>query len=88
MFARIRYIRHPGLEKRQGRRLAAPDLIHFKPDNKEAIMASWKCQNCGYTFEKDVPPEACPSCKEKCEFVDNTCYTPDCVPGGTDPRIK
>jgi len=51
-------------------------------------MTSWKCQNCGYTFEKDTPPDTCPSCKEKCEFVDNSCYTPDCVPGGSDPRIK
>jgi len=55
---------------------------------KEEPMASWKCQNCGYTLEKEAPPEECPSCKEKCEFIDNACYTPDCVPGGTDPRIK
>jgi rubredoxin len=51
-------------------------------------MASWKCGNCGYTFEADTPPDQCPSCKEKCEFLDNTCYTPDCPPGGVDPRIK
>jgi rubredoxin len=52
------------------------------------LMASWKCKNCGYTLEKDKPPEKCPSCKEKCEFLDNTCYTPDCQPGGMDKRIK
>jgi rubredoxin len=28
------------------------------------------------------PPETCPSCKKKCEFVDVSCYTPDC--GGPD----
>jgi rubredoxin len=56
--------------------------------NKEVIsMASWKCSNCGYTLEKDAPPEECPSCKKKCEFLDNTCYTPDCQFDGTDKRI-
>ena len=51
-------------------------------------MASWKCGKCGYTLEADAPPGQCPSCKENCEFLDTTCYTPDCPPGGVDPRIK
>lgn len=51
-------------------------------------MGSWKCGNCGYELESDAPPEKCPSCKEKCEFLDNTCYTPDCQFEGKDPRIK
>ena len=51
-------------------------------------MASWKCGNCGYTLEANGPPEQCPSCKEKCDFLDTTCYTPDCPPGGIDERIK
>ena len=51
------------------------------------LMANWKCSNCGYTLEADAPPVECPSCKEKCEFVDNTCYTPDCDFKGTDKRI-
>lgn len=55
---------------------------------KEDPMTSWKCQNCGYTFEADRPPEKCPSCKQTCEFVDNTCYTPDCQYQGMDPRIE
>ena len=50
-------------------------------------MTSWKCSNCGYTFEADAHPNECPSCKEKCEFVDNTCYTPDCAYEGKDDRI-
>jgi rubredoxin len=50
-------------------------------------MASWKCQSCGYTFTTDAPPEQCPSCKEKCEFLDNSCYTPDCAGDGMDKRI-
>ena len=50
-------------------------------------MTSWKCSNCGYALEVDVPPDQCPSCKEKCEFLDNTCYTPDCEFEGKDKRI-
>lgn len=50
-------------------------------------MTSWKCQNCGYAFDADAPPNECPSCKEKCEFVDNSCYTPDCTDKGVDDRI-
>ena len=50
-------------------------------------MPSWKCSNCGYTMEADAHPDQCPSCKEKCEFLDNTCYTPDCTAEGTDDRI-
>lgn len=52
-------------------------------------MNSWKCQECGYTLTAEAPPEECPACKKKCEFVNNTCYTPDCeFEGGIDPRIK
>ena len=50
-------------------------------------MASWKCGKCGYTLEADVPPERCPSCKEKCDFVDVSCYIPDCGNTGVDPRL-
>ncbi len=50
-------------------------------------MPAWKCANCGYTFDADVTPNECPSCKQKCEFVDVTCYTPDCAIQGTDDRI-
>jgi rubredoxin len=51
------------------------------------MMPSWKCSNCGYTFEAESYPDQCPSCGKKCEFVDNTCYTPDCAEKGTDDRI-
>ena len=50
-------------------------------------MPNWKCHNCGYTFETEKPPDTCPSCKEKCEFLDVTCYTPDCQVEGADHRI-
>jgi len=45
-------------------------------------MNKWKCEECGYQLEIEVPPEICPSCKLKCQFIDNNCYTPDC--GKTD----
>jgi rubredoxin len=51
-------------------------------------MTSWKCGNCGYEMEAKQPPETCPSCKQKCEFLDNSCYTPDCAQTGKDQRIK
>lgn len=41
-------------------------------------MASFKCSNCGNTIEAQIPPEICPACSQKCQFVDNTCYTPEC----------
>jgi hypothetical protein len=36
------------------------------------------------------PPNVCPSCKEKCEFVDVTCYIPECGgpdSGNIDPQV-
>jgi rubredoxin len=50
-------------------------------------MTEWKCQNCGYTLSAEKPPEKCPSCHEKCEFVDVSCYIPDCAQTGNDKRL-
>ena len=50
-------------------------------------MGEWKCKECGYNIKSDVPPEKCPSCDKKCEFVDTTCYIPDCGNTGQDPRL-
>lgn len=52
---------------------------------------TWICSKCGYTLEAQIPPEICPSCNQKCEFLNNTCYTPDCGgpnSGDKDTRIK
>lgn len=51
-------------------------------------MAEWKCNHCGYTFTATEPPDRCPSCKEICEFVDVSCYIPDCGKQGPDPRLR
>ena len=50
-------------------------------------MTDWKCSKCGYTLKDDMPPEECPSCRELCEFVDVTCYVPECGQAGIDPRL-
>ena len=51
-------------------------------------MSDWKCSNCGYTLQATSPPEPCPNCHEKCEFLDVTCYIPECGgPGSIDPRL-
>jgi len=53
-------------------------------------MTSWKCTKCGYTLQAPTPPEECPECKEKCEFIDVTCYVPECggpESGNPDPRL-
>lgn len=56
--------------------------------NDGGKMPEWKCGKCGYQLTKDTPPDKCPSCNENCEFLDVTCYTPDCQMEGMDHRIK
>ena len=41
-------------------------------------MTTWKCTKCCNTVNADTPPELCTFCKEKCEYVDVTCYIPEC----------
>jgi len=51
-------------------------------------MTGWKCSDCGYLVEAPEPPERCPSCNHRCEFLNVTCYIPEC--GGdknVDPRL-
>jgi rubredoxin len=48
----------------------------------------WKCSNCGYTLKVEAPPNQCPSCNQKCEFLNITCYIPECESTGSDQRLK
>jgi rubrerythrin len=48
----------------------------------------WKCGNCGIVLEVPAPPKMCPSCHTVCEFLNVTCYEPDCEPTGIDKRLK
>ncbi|MFC1926078.1 hypothetical protein ACFLW2_05225 [Chloroflexota bacterium] len=51
-------------------------------------MSYWMCSECNYAFDAETPPEACPSCHEKCAFSDVTCYIPECGgPGNLDTRL-
>ena len=48
----------------------------------------WKCGECGFLVTANMPPDECPNCKEKCDFLNVTCYTPECGgPGNIDPRL-
>lgn len=51
-------------------------------------ITHWKCGSCDFTFTAPTPPKECPECKEKCDFKNITCYTPDCGgPGNVDSRL-
>jgi len=56
----------------------------------------WRCGVCGYRLEAATPPETCPSCHEKCDFIDDTPYVPpdepkpnvfDAIPEESQPRV-
>jgi rubredoxin len=52
---------------------------------------SWKCSNCGYTLVQAAPPDKCPACGQECEFINVTCYIPECgaeAGARIDPRLK
>ena len=53
-------------------------------------MPLFKCNKCGNTIDVQSPPDTCPSCKEKCEFIDVTCYIPECggpESGNVNPQV-
>ena len=52
------------------------------PDN------TWKCSHCGNTVVQLAPPQTCPVCRQKCEFLNVTCYQPECGFTGMDNRLK
>jgi len=59
------------------------------PENNTTIPENtWKCSNCGNTVVELRPPEICPACLQKCEFLNVTCYQPDCGFTGMDNRLK
>lgn len=53
-------------------------------------MAIFKCNKCGNTIDVVAPPEKCPACKQSCEFVDVSCYIPECGgpgSGNINPQV-
>ena len=48
----------------------------------------WKCGKCGFLVTAGTPPDVCPNCSEKSDFLNVTCYTPECGgPGHIDTRL-
>jgi rubredoxin len=47
----------------------------------------WQCSKCHYVLQAAQPPETCPSCHEHCQFVNVTCYIPECGFSGIDSRL-
>jgi rubrerythrin len=51
-------------------------------------LTYWKCAKCGFLVTAGTPPAVCPECGEKCDFLNVTCYTPECGgPGHADRRL-
>jgi len=51
-------------------------------------LTYWKCEKCGFLITAAKPPDVCPECGERCDFIDVTCYTPECGgPGHVDRRL-
>ena len=51
-------------------------------------LTYWKCSECGFLITASIPPDECPGCKKICDFLNVTCYTPECGgPGHIDPRL-
>jgi len=51
-------------------------------------LTYWKCNKCGFLLTAAKPTYVCPECGEKDDFIDVTCYIPECGgPGHIDPRL-
>ncbi len=78
-------IEFPELEKKT---FAARKPVEPATRKAEEGQTHWKCGKCSFTFTAPSLPEKCPGCGEKCDFLNITCYTPDCGgPGNIDPRL-
>ena len=71
-----------------GRTLATDRIVLTTGTFLRGLLHTARLVLFGPPREADAPPDTCPSCKEKCEFLDATCYTPDCQVEGSDHRIK
>jgi rubredoxin len=51
-------------------------------------LTYWKCSNCSFILTAERPPDICPGCQEQADFLNITCYTPECGgPKNIDPRL-
>jgi len=72
--------------------VAAPAARRLREQPAPTVAADagtpyWKCSNCQYVLQAAQPPETCPSCQQNCQFVDVTCYIPECGFTGADARL-
>lgn len=49
-------------------------------------LTYWKCRQCRLLLTTAAPPDICPTCSVKCQFVDVTCYAPECGGSGNIDR--
>lgn len=47
----------------------------------------WSCSSCHYVLQAVTPPDVCPACGQRCQFVDVSCYIPECGLTGVDSRL-
>ena len=48
----------------------------------------WKCSHCGVSKTAEKTTDVCPECGEKCDFINVSCYIPECgSPGKIDSRF-
>jgi desulfoferrodoxin-like iron-binding protein len=69
----------------QGRTVVREQPVASSPTPSDAPY--WQCSKCHYVLQAPQPPETCPSCHEHCQFVDVTCYIPECAFTGPDTRL-
>jgi desulfoferrodoxin-like iron-binding protein len=69
---------------------AGAKKLRTEPVAKAALAPDapfWRCSSCNYVLQASQPPEVCPSCQKNCQFVDVTCYIPECGFSGVDARL-
>ena len=79
-------IEFPELEKKT---FAVRKPVEPAMGKPEEGQTHWKCGKCSFTFTAPGPPGRCPGCGETCDFLNITCYTPECGgPGNIDARFR
>ncbi len=58
-----------------------------KPEAVPPHAPYWSCSQCHYVLQALTPPERCPACRQHCQFVDVSCYIPECSFTGIDARL-
>ncbi len=58
-----------------------------EPGDRTIPGVYWSCTNCHYVLQALQPPDVCPSCGQACQFIDVSCYIPECGFTGVDSRL-